>query len=122
MKIQFAPLSSNISIDNQLTLPWFAWFSSISKNLENACRTFEMVNYTYTINNNILAIMYQGQGNESLALPYIVVVDTFLTYIKKENDMWVTYVLDIPKGSQTVYIPSGDIQIKDFLIVSQQNK
>jgi hypothetical protein len=66
--------------------------------------------------------MYQGQGNESLALPYIVVVDTFLTYIKKENDMWVTYVLDIPKGSQTVYIPSGDIQIKDFLIVSQQNK
>ena len=122
MKIQFAPLSSNITESEPLSRPWFHWLNSISKNLENACRIFEMPNYSYSINQNILTIHYIGFGNESLSLPYQLAEDSFVTCYRKENNNWNLFLIDLEKGTNSIVIPNGEIRIKDFIVIEQQNK
>lgn len=122
MKIQYAPLDSDISSDGTLTSPWFNWINSISKNMENGCRVFVMSNYTYGINNNILTVMYSGNGNESILLPYQTSVDSFLKCYSVDGQNWNQFFIDVPKGSNSITIPVGQIRIKDFLIIDQKNK
>lgn len=121
MKIQHAPLSSNITSE-PLSKPWFSWINSISKNMEDACRIFEMSNYSYSINGNILTIHYIGFGNETLLLPYQLAEDSFVSAYVKENNNWQLMVIDLEKGSNSIQIPNGEIRIKDFVVIEQKNK
>jgi hypothetical protein len=121
MKLQPAPIGK-ITKDDLLTTPWQIWFRNVSTNLTNSCRIFEMTNYSYSINGNILTVHYIGFGNESLSLPYQLAEDSFVQAYRKDGNNWNLFLIDLEKGTSSIVIPNGEIRIKDFVIIEQANR
>ena len=124
MKLETAPFSHKITKNDGLTIPWQTWFRNLSKNLTDSCRIYESDNYAYSINNNILTILYDGLGNESLSLPFALAYGSFLQYLLYNTTTlnWDLKIIELEKGIQSISIPSGKIKIKDSLLIEQKNR
>lgn len=124
MRLQPAPLQTQITMLDKLTQPWSVWFRNLSKNMEQACTNTSENGVIFNINNNILSIQYSGNNTESfnISLPILPAYDTFLNYYKKDGEIWSTYILDVPKDSSEISIPAGNIRLSGSIIVNQQNR
>lgn len=122
MRIQPAPLTTKLLDKENMTTPWLTWFRNVSKNLEDSCVIYSSNGFAYNLQGNLMTINYVGTGGD-FELPYSVSVDSFLTYyMQNELGIWISYLMDIPKGTQKLSIPQGNVRIKDFLLVDQKNR
>lgn len=124
MKIQPAPLSNNITTESSLTQVWFTWFRNLSQNMVQACNLTSATNYKYTINNSLITIIYNGNGNESLQLPYKIATNQILNYWIFDEDVnaYVQSMLSLNEDDEQIDLPSGQIKINFGLIIKQINK
>jgi hypothetical protein len=122
MKIQPAPLNSKITVDNMLSPTWSTYFRNLSKNMVDACTLNVMDGLYYTINNNLMTIIYNGPAR-TFQLPAMVATDSFVIYYTILDNVVKPNILDIPKGSTEISFPElGDIRVKDIIVIEQRNR
>lgn len=124
MKLQPFPSAFNITKDDTLTQVWFTWFRNLSQNMVQACNLTSATNYKYTINNSQITIIYNGNGNESLLLPYKIATNQILNYWIFDGNVndYVLKMLSLNEDDEQISLPSGNIKINFGLIIKQINK
>jgi len=122
MRLQPAPLTTKLTNEDSLTQPWSMWIRNVSSNLVESCIITSATNYSYGLNGNILTIVYSGNGNESINLPFAVAVSTVLPYYKQVNSEWIVDLIELSKEQTSVTIPSGIIKINSSILISPKNR
>lgn len=123
MRLQPAPLTTKLTNDDSLTMPWSVWFRNVSSNLVESCIVTSAQSYHYGLNGNILTIVYSGNGSESINLPYGIAMDTVLPYYKQsESTSWTIGLIPLEKNQMVVEIPEGVIRINANVLISPKNR
>lgn len=111
-----------ITEKDSITSPWRIWFRNLSQNMIDACIINSNSIFKWSVNSNLLTIIYSGNGNVDLSLPYQIAVDCFLTYYEQIDGAWFPKIIDLQKGQTIITIPSGIIKIKDNVLIEQKNR
>lgn len=129
MKLQPAPLTTQITLENRLTNPWEVWFRNVSTNLVDSCKTqsisaISMIgspSIFYNISGNQLCINYvaSGSSSASFALPYIPNIPGII-FVKSSSG--ISFV-EFGSGQKIIEIPElTDTRITQTIIVEQVNR
>lgn len=105
MKLQAAPLTTDITANNRLTPFWITWFRNLGKNLEDSCKIQVKDNVKYVINNANLQIITSGSGIQTINLPYKAAIDQIIPYFYKNDDIWISSFIEISANEASINIP-----------------
>lgn len=122
MKLQSAPLTTDISKDNKLTLFWSTWFRNLGKNMEDACKIQTYNNIKYVVNNGNLQIITSGTGETTIELPYKIGVDQIISYFffDSNTNEWKSSFIDLEKNSVSFTISKqNEWKINTVLAIQQ---
>jgi hypothetical protein len=124
MKLQPAPLTTNITNDNRLTTPWEIWFRNISQNLTDSTKYNSNDNIDWTLNGNILFVNYSGIGGLTFNLPKPSAINQILSYhYLLDTGAYYCTFLDILKDDSKIIIPEKNmIKLTGTILLQQNNR
>ena len=122
MKMQPLPFQNELVSGKHLSTTWQTVFRNISQNLVQSTSVSQppKKNYSYALNGNHLTIIYQGNGGETLSLPYASALTQHLQYFSGDGS--TTGIININSGDTSINLPEMSLKINSQIIIEQVNR